>query len=88
MATSQSIPVWAPSATDWADAERAAGIEPAGSMPGIHMLRKVLFGVIALIGIPVAILWGVATDAPIVGAIVALAIGALCWTFATFRPAR
>ena len=80
-------PVWSPSASDWADAEQAAGIDQAASMPGTHLLRMIVFGGIALFGIPTAIFWGVATDQPVVGVLVGLAIGALCWTFATFRRA-
>jgi hypothetical protein len=81
-------PAWAPTATDWADAELTFRIDPTASMPGTSLVRMIVFGGIALFGVPTAILWGVATDQPIVGVLVGLAIGALCWNFATFRWAR
>jgi hypothetical protein len=35
-----------------------------------------------------ALAFGVSGDQPLLGALVAAAIAALCWTFATFRRAR
>jgi hypothetical protein len=79
---------WEPTATDWAEAQGAAGIDPDAPLPGERGLRLFLFGAIALFGIPVAIGAGIANDQVVLGVLAALAIGAVCWTFATFRRAR
>ncbi len=79
---------WEPTDTDWAEAQGVAGIDPDAPLPGGRGLRLILFGAIAVFGIPIAIGAGLAEGQPLLGVLVALAIGALCWTFATFRRAR
>ena len=79
---------WEPTDTDWAEAQGAAGIDPDAPLPGERGMRRILFGAIAVFGIPIAIGAGLAEGQPLLGVLVALAIGALCWTFATFRRAR
>ena len=60
---------------------------PTAPLPGVHGTRLILFGAIALIGIPTAIGAGLTSGQPILGILGAVAIGAVCWTFATFRAA-
>lgn len=81
-------PTWEPSAAEWVDAAGSSGIDRDAPMPGQRGFRWFLFGAIALIGIPAAIGGGVASGQVLLGVLFALAIGALCWTFATYRPAR
>ncbi len=66
------------------DQERAVGIDPDAPLPGEVGLRIILFGAIALFGIPAVLGAGIAAGYPIIGIALALALGALCLLFA--RP--
>ena len=50
-------------------------------------MKAILFGAIAVLGVPVAIAAGIASDQLVMGVLVAIAVVALCWTFATYRSA-
>ena len=65
----------------------SGGHRPGRAAPGERGLRLFLFGAIALFGIPAAIAAGLANDQLLLGVLAAVAIGAVCWTFATFRRA-
>ena len=66
------------------DQERAVGIDPDAPLPGEGGLRIILFGAIALFGIPAVLGGGIAAGYPIVGIVLAVALGAVCLLFA--RP--
>ena len=66
------------------DQERAVGIDPDAPLPGERGLRIILFGAIALFGIPALLGAGIAAGYPIVGVVLAIALGAVCLLFA--RP--
>jgi hypothetical protein len=77
---------WEPTDADWTDAQRsAAGGSPL--LPGVRGLWQVFLGAIAVIGIPATIALGIASDRLWFGLLGAVAIGAVCWTLATFRRA-
>ena len=66
------------------DQERAVGIDPDAPLPGEGGLRIILFGAIALFGIPAVLGGGIAAGYPIIGIVLAVALGAVCLLFA--RP--
>lgn len=70
--------------TAFEDRERAVGIDPDEPLPGERGLRIILFGAIALFGIPAVLGGGMAAGYPIVGLVLAIALGAVCLLFA--RP--
>jgi hypothetical protein len=70
--------------TAFEDRERAVGIDPDEPLPGERGLRILLFGAIAVFGIPAVIGGGIAAGYPIVGIVLAVALGAVCLLFA--RP--
>ena len=70
--------------TEFEDRERAVGIDPDAPLPGERGLRIILFGAIALFGIPAVLGGGMAAGYPIVGLVLAIALGAVCLLFA--RP--
>ncbi len=70
--------------TSFEDQERAVGIDPDAPLPGERGLRIILFGAIAVFGIPALIGGGIAAGYPIVGIVLAIALGAICLLFA--RP--
>ncbi|HEY6569780.1 MAG TPA: hypothetical protein VIZ22_05790 [Candidatus Limnocylindrales bacterium] len=70
--------------TSFEDQERAVGIDPDAPLPGEGGLRIILFGAIALFGIPAVLGGGIAAGYPIVGIVLAVALGAVCLLFA--RP--
>ena len=70
--------------TSFEDQERAVGIDPDAPLPGEQGLRIILFGAIALFGIPAVLGGGIAAGYPIVGVVLAIALGAVCLLFA--RP--
>ena len=70
--------------TSFEDQERAVGIDPDAPLPGERGLRIILFGAIALFGIPAVLGGGIAAGYPIVGVVLAIALGAVCLLFA--RP--
>ena len=76
---------WEPTADEWRDAAQDAEVDPTAGLPGSHALRYILFGAIALIGVPAAIAGGIANASPLIGILMAIAIGAVCWTLATRR---
>ncbi len=56
-------------------------------LPGVRGLWQLFLGAIAVVGILATIGLGVASDQLWLGILGALAIGAVCWTLATFRRA-
>ena len=68
------------------DQERAVGIDPDAPLPGEGGMRIILFGAIALFGIPAVLGAGIAAGYPVIGIVLALALGAVCVLFA--RPRR
>jgi hypothetical protein len=70
--------------TAFEDRERAVGIDPDAPLPGERGLRIILFGAIALFGIPAVLGAGIAAGYPIVGILAAVLLGAVCLLFA--RP--
>ena len=68
------------------DQERAVGIDPDAPLPGERGLRLILFGGLALFGIPFVLGAGITAGYPLLGIALALALGALCLLFA--RPRR
>ncbi|MHB8890739.1 MAG: hypothetical protein ACYC65_01700 [Candidatus Limnocylindrales bacterium] len=82
-------PAWEPSTADWAAA--AAGDTRTASRyspPGTRGMRAVFFGAIAVSGSVAAIAWGLTEGSIWLGGLLAVAVVALCWTFATWRPRR
>jgi hypothetical protein len=80
-------PAWEPSPDEWRDAELGGGMDPAPPLPGVHRMKVILFGAIALLGASAAIAGGIANDQLLIGALAAIAVVVLCWTFATYRSA-
>jgi hypothetical protein len=78
-----SAPVAAAS-TSFEDQERAVGIDPDAPLPGEQGLRLILFGFVALFGIPTVLGGGIAAGYPVIGIVLAIALGAICLLFA--RP--
>jgi hypothetical protein len=70
------------------DEERAVGIDPDAPLPGEQGLRLILFGVLALFGIPAVLGGGIAAGTPIIGIVLAVALGAICLLFARPRSRR
>ncbi len=83
-----AVAAWEPSAEDWVTAAGPSAVAPDEPMPGVHRMRVAFFAVCALTGAPAAILYGAANDALPMGVLGAVAVLALCWTFATYRSAR
>jgi len=88
-------PAGAPTEDEWAAADAHAA--PAGredavddgyTPPGTRVMRRGFFAVVAAVGVPVGVAWGVSEDSIVVGLLIAAAVVALCWTFATWSPAR
>jgi hypothetical protein len=77
---------WEPTDADWVDARRSAA-SGSNLLPGVRGLWQVFLGVIAVAGIVLAIAFGLTGDQPWLGLLAAVAIGAVCWTLATFRRA-
>lgn len=67
--------------TSFEDQERAVGIDPDARLPGEEGLRIILFGAIALFGIPAVLGGGIAAGYPIIGVVLAVALGAVCLLF-------
>ena len=57
--------------TSFEDQERAVGIDPDAPLPGERGLRIILFGAIALFGIPAVLGGGIAAGYPIIGVVLA-----------------
>ena len=82
----QDAPPGAPSERDWAEADHGATVvQPDVELPGPHGMRIAFFGVMGVLGVVGAIGVGVVDGEPLFGLLVAGAIAALCWTFATYR---
>ena len=77
---------WEPTAADWAAAQQPTASDDA-LLPGVRGLWQLFLGAIAVVGILATIGLGVASDQLWLGILGALAIGAVCWTLATFRRA-
>jgi hypothetical protein len=73
-----------PVSTSFEDQERAVGIDPDAPLPGEQGLRLILFGFVALFGIPTVLGGGIAAGYPVLGIVLAIALGAICLLFA--RP--
>ena len=73
-----------PASSSFEDQERAVGIDPDAPLPGEQGLRLILFGVVALFGIPAVIGGGIAAGYPVIGIVLAVALGAICLLLA--RP--
>ncbi len=80
-------PIWEPSPDEWHEAEVSTGMDPAAPLPGVRAMRLIFFGAVAVIGIAAALGLGIANDQLLFGILAAVAVGAVCWTFATFRRA-
>ena len=80
-------PAWEPSPDEWREAEATTGLDPGEPLPGVRGMRLIFFGAIATIGIATALGAGIANDQMPLGLLAAVAVGAVCWTFATFRRA-
>ena len=50
-------------------------------------MRVAVFGAIALVAAPTALIAGLVNDQPVFGILAAVAIVLVCWTLATFRRA-
>ena len=77
---------WEPSADDWAAAgtgDRRVGHRT--SPPGTRGMRIVFFGVVGAVGTIAGVGWGFASGQLLLGILVAAAVVAVCWTFATWR---
>ena len=85
-ASRRARPAWEPTASDWADAARPHATGPA-LLPGVRGLWQLFLGVIAVVGMTATIALGIASDQLWFGILGAVAIGAVCWTLATFRRA-
>jgi hypothetical protein len=80
-------PIWEPSPDEWLEAEVASGTDAGAPMPGVRGMRLIFVGAVALFGMMTAITAGLANDQLLLGILAAAAVGAVCWTFATFRRA-
>jgi hypothetical protein len=79
---------WAPSAADWAAADEGrTTVDPDVPMPGIRGMWVGFVTVTGVVGVVGALAYGLASDQLLLGALVAAAVAALWWTFATFRRA-
>ena len=85
-AANASRQAWEPAEADWADAQQPTASGDA-LLPGVRGLWQLFIGAIAVIGIPATIALGAASDQLWFGILGAVAIGAVCWTLATFRRA-
>jgi hypothetical protein len=80
---------WEPTRTDWEAASSGATSVQGGQWPrGTRMLRVAFLGTAAVIGAGAAMAWGLTEGEPWQGALVAVAVVALCWTLATYRNTR
>lgn len=84
----------APTEADWAAAaeqartDRVAALQDGYVPPGTRIMRRGLVGVVAAAGVIGAVAWGLAEDDFLLGLLVAAAVVALGWTFATWSPRR
>ena len=85
-ATHRARRAWEPTEADWAAAQQPATTGPA-LLPGVRGLWQLFLGVIAVVGMTATIALGIASDQLWFGILGAVAIGAVCWTLATFRRA-
>ncbi len=76
---------WEPTADEWRDAAQDVEVDPTARLPGSHALRYILIGFLALVGVPAAIAGGIANGSPLIGILMAVAIGAVCWTLVGYR---
>jgi hypothetical protein len=86
-------PEWAPTEEEWAVADAQARRDEIVELdryspPGTRVMRRGLFAVIGVFGVAGAILYGYAAQALPAALLVAGAVAALCWTFATWSPRR
>lgn len=79
-----SAPSTTTESSSFEDQERSVGIDPDAMLPGEEGLRIILFGAIALFGIPAVLGGGIAAGYPVIGIVLAVALGAICLLFA--RP--
>ncbi len=86
VAAAPTPPTAAAASTSFEDQERAAGIDPDAPLPGEQGLRLILFGFVALFGIPTVLGGGIAAGYPVIGIVLAIALGAICLLFA--RPRK
>ena len=70
-----------PPDSSFEDQERSVGIDPDAPLPGEEGLRIILFGAIALFGIPAVLGGGIAAGYPVIGIVLAVALGAICLLF-------
>lgn len=94
-AAQMPAPAGAPTEAEWAAAAVQARSDAPGaegdegySPPGTRLMRRAFFGIIAVTGSLAAVVWGIGEDRMLVGLLVAGAVLALCWTFATWSPRR
>lgn len=81
---------WEPSPADWAAAEGdgPAAVDPEAPVLSTSRMRAATFGTIGAIGVFVAVAYGLAQGDWLLAVLAAIAVVALAWTFATYRPAR
>ena len=78
---------WEPSAEDWLAAGTGArGVDHRASPPGTRGMRIAFFAVAGVCGAIGGVGWGIASGQTLLGVLVAAAVVAVCWTFATWRP--
>ncbi len=77
---------WEPSDDDWAVAGMGdRGVDHRTSPPGTRGMRIAFFGVVGVVGAIAGVGWGFASEQLLLGILVAAAVVAVCWTFATWR---
>jgi len=85
--------VGAPTEEEWAAAEAQARQgevieQDRYSPPGTHALRRGFFALIGVVGVAGALVYGYAAQTLPAALLVAGAVAAVCWTFATWSPRR
>ena len=84
----EADPPWAPTARDWAEADRAAvPVDRGALLPGVRGMWLAFLVIAAVTGVTAGLAWGIAAGEPLVGGLIAVAVIAVCWTLATFRRA-
>lgn len=78
---------WEPSADDWAaSAAGGAAVEHGVPPPGTRTMRAGFFAVAGVVGVVAALAWGLTDGSLLLGALIAVAVASVCWTFATWQP--
>lgn len=93
LAPREAAPTWEPSPEDWSAAagEGPAAVDPEEPMAGSRAVQRSVFGVLGVLGafgVAGALLWGFTSGQVLFGIVGALAVGAVAFTFATWRSVR